>query len=95
MIIAADPAEALGPRACEHLAGIPYIWLGAGKSPIAAGRVTFATATYGIHTPGTVYRVDDVPLPLRPSLDSPRPSDVEVLSQIEHRVRQRQQAKRP
>ena len=49
--------------------------------------VAFKVATYGINTGGTVYRMDDVPIPLRPAFDSPHPSDFEVLSQIEKRVR--------
>jgi hypothetical protein len=32
--------------------------------------------------------MDDVPIPLRPALDSPRPSDFEILTAIERRVRQ-------
>ena len=50
--------------------------------------VVFHTATYGINTPGTVYRMDDVPIPLRPAFDSPLPSDYEVLKGIERRVRE-------
>ena len=37
---------------------------------------------------GTVYRLDDVPIPLRPALDSPFPSDFEILSGIEKRVKE-------
>jgi hypothetical protein len=32
--------------------------------------------------------MDDVPIPLRPAIDSPHPSDLEVLSGIERRVKQ-------
>jgi formylmethanofuran dehydrogenase subunit B len=48
--------------------------------------VTFTTATYGINVPGTVYRMDDVPIYLRPALPSSHPSDLEVLSAIHRRV---------
>jgi formylmethanofuran dehydrogenase subunit B len=48
--------------------------------------VVFTTATYGINTPGTVYRMDDVPISLRPALSSTHPSDLEVLSAIHRRV---------
>jgi hypothetical protein len=44
------------------------------------------TAAYGINTPGTVYRMDDVPIPLRPAFDSTYPSDEAVLKRIERRV---------
>ena len=50
--------------------------------------MAFTTATYGINTPGTVYRMDDVPIPLRPAFDSPYPSDEQVLTAIHHRVRE-------
>ena len=52
--------------------------------------VAFTTATYGINTPGTVYRMDDVPIPLRPAFESPYKSDYEILKAIEQRIRQRQ-----
>ena len=50
--------------------------------------MAFTTATYGINVPGTVYRMDDVPIPLRPAFDSPHPSDLDVLSKLETRIRQ-------
>ena len=50
--------------------------------------VVFHTATYGINTAGTVYRMDDVPIPLRPAFESPLPSDEAVLRGIERRVKE-------
>ncbi len=49
--------------------------------------VRFTTAVYGVHAAGTVYRMDEVPIPLRPLLPSPFPTDEEVLSDLEVRVR--------
>jgi formylmethanofuran dehydrogenase subunit B len=40
------------------------------------------TATYGINTGGTVYRMDDVPIPLRPAFASPYPTDEDVLKKL-------------
>ncbi len=58
------------------------------RRPRRAAAVAFTVATYGITTPGgTVYRMDDVPIPLRPAFPSPHPSDLEVLGQIEARVK--------
>ena len=51
--------------------------------------VSFCVATYGINTGGTVYRMDDVPIPLRPAFPSPHPSDEDVLRGIETRVKDR------
>ena len=52
------------------------------------GAVAFTTATYGINVAGTVYRMDDVPIPLRPAFESPYPSDEEILTAIRERVRE-------
>jgi formylmethanofuran dehydrogenase subunit B len=54
-------------------------------------RVHITTAATGISAPGTVYRMDEVPLPLRPALRSPYPTDEEVL----RRIRQVAAAKPP
>jgi formylmethanofuran dehydrogenase subunit B len=51
--------------------------------------VAFAVATYGINVPGTVYRMDDVPIPLRPAFESPLAGDLDILTGIERRVRER------
>jgi formylmethanofuran dehydrogenase subunit B len=89
MIVASDPIAELSPRARDQLKSIPYIALDFRETPtMRCATVAFTTATCGIHTPGTVYRMDGVPLPLRPVLKSPHPSDVEVLTQIERRVRE-------
>jgi formylmethanofuran dehydrogenase subunit B len=45
-------------------------------------RVVLPTATYGVSAAGTAYRMDNVPLPLKKLVDSPRPTDEEVLSKI-------------
>ena len=50
--------------------------------------VAIATSTYGINTGGTVYRMDDVPISLRPAFESPFPSDLEVLTKLRKRVRE-------
>ena len=89
MIIASDPMANFSQPAREHLASIPYVALDPKDTPTTrAAAVSFAVATYGINVPGTVYRMDDVPIPLRPAFDSPNPSDLEVLQGIEKRVRE-------
>jgi formylmethanofuran dehydrogenase subunit B len=45
--------------------------------------VRFRTAVYGIHRRGTAYRMDEVPVPLRPVVSSELPSDDEVLRSIQ------------
>jgi formylmethanofuran dehydrogenase subunit B len=89
LIVASDPMSDFSQAAREHLARIPYIALDFKDTPTTRqATVVFHTATYGINTPGTVYRMDDVPIPLRPAFDSSFPSDYEVLKGIESRVRE-------
>ena len=72
----------------EHLARIPVIVLDYPLAEIPATQpklvpaVKFTTAVYGIHRPGTAYRMDEIPIPLRPVLASDYPSDDEVLAAI-------------
>ena len=87
LIIASDPASNFPKAAIEHLRRIPVISLDP-KSTLtgALSRVAFTTSTYGINVAGTAYRMDNVPLPLRPAFDSPYPSDQEILTAIRARV---------
>lgn len=89
LIIASDPMSNFSQAAREHLSRIPVIALDPKLSDTArVARVAFTTATYGINTPGTVYRMDDVPIPLRPAFQTPYRSDYDILKAIESRVRQ-------
>jgi formylmethanofuran dehydrogenase subunit B len=89
MIVASDPASNFPKASIEHLRRIPVISLDPKQTHTSRlARVAFTTATYGISVPGTVYRMDDVPLTLRPAFDSPYPSDEEVLTAIRDRVRE-------
>ena len=88
LIIASDPMANFSQPAREHLRSIPYIALDPKETPTTRhAAVAFTVATYGINVPGTVYRMDDVPIPLRPAFDSPHPSDFDILRGIEQRVR--------
>ncbi len=88
LIIAADPAANFPRAAIRHLRRIPVIVLDPSPTHTSRrARVAFTTAPYGISAPGTVYRMDDVPITLRPALESPYPSDEEVLRAIKVRVR--------
>jgi formylmethanofuran dehydrogenase subunit B len=90
MMIACDPMANFSQPAREHMAKIPLITLDTKETPTTrAATVAFTVATYGINTGGTVYRMDDVPIPLRPAFDSPHPSDFDVLTAIEERVKAR------
>jgi formylmethanofuran dehydrogenase subunit B len=89
LIIAADPAANFPQPAIEHLKRIPVIVLDPVLSETARiARVAFTTGVYGINVAGTVYRMDDVPIRLRPALPSRYPSDEEILKGIARRLRE-------
>ncbi len=91
LIIASDPMSNFSQPARDHLASINSVVLDPKKSETAkVATVHFTTATYGINTPGTVYRMDDVPIPLRPAFESPYRSDYDILKAIEKRIREKQ-----
>ena len=90
MIIASDPMSNFSEPARQHLKTIPYIAFDPKDTPTSrSAEVAFTVATYGINVPGTVYRMDDVPIPLRPAFKSPHPSDFDLLVAIEKQVRER------
>ena len=74
-------------EALAHLRLIPTIVL---DYPTALApfepTVRITTAVYGIHRPGTAYRMDGVPIRLRAFLPSEYPDDREVLTRIEKRL---------
>ena len=69
--------------AIDHLKRIPTIVLDPKVTHTSRlARVHITTAATGISAPGTVYRMDEIPLPLRPALRSPYPTDEEVIRRI-------------
>jgi formylmethanofuran dehydrogenase subunit B len=68
------------PAVLERLRALPLIVLdGPGVECPLPPAVRFTTAVPGVHTGGTVYRLDEVPIPLRAVLPSIYPTDAEVL----------------
>jgi len=87
LIIASDPGANFPKKAIEHLHNIPVITLDTKQTATTSlAKVAFRTATYGINTGGTVYRMDDVPISMRPAFESPFPTDEEILKAIRTRV---------
>jgi len=87
LIIASDPASNFPKAAIDQLRSIPVITLDTNETLTSKlSHVAFRTATYGINTGGTVYRMDDVPISLRPAFESPFPSDEEILTSLKERV---------
>jgi formylmethanofuran dehydrogenase subunit B len=89
MFIASDPASNFPKAAIEHMKKIPVISLDTKQTETSKlAHVAFATSTYGINTGGTVYRMDDLPITMRPAFDSPYPDDEEILTAIKKRVQE-------
>jgi formylmethanofuran dehydrogenase subunit B len=87
LVLAADPGATMPGPAIDHLARIPTIVLDPKVTHTSRlARVHITTAPTGISAPGTVYRMDEVPLQLRPALKSPYPTDEEVLCRIQAAV---------
>ncbi len=83
LVLGADPGATMPQPAIDHLARTPTIVLDPKVTHTSRlARVHITTAATGISAPGTVYRMDEVPLPLRPALKSPYPTDEEVLRRI-------------
>ncbi len=88
LLIGVDANLEFDSAAREHLATIPVVSLHSQLAATTSGaRVAFRTAAPGLNVPGTMYRLDDVPLPLRPTVSSRYPSDCDVLGRIDARVK--------
>jgi formylmethanofuran dehydrogenase subunit B len=82
LVVAADPLADL-PRLRE----LPMVAVDAlATATSRAARVAFATAADGIEVPGTVHRMDGVPLPVRAPLAAERPGVEDVLAAIAERL---------
>jgi formylmethanofuran dehydrogenase subunit B len=88
LFVGSETSPEFPPAAIDHLKDIPVIAL---ESPdtrtIVPPVVRFTTAVYGVHRPGTAYRMDEIPVPLRVLLPTEYPSDGEVLAKVLDAVR--------
>ncbi|MBI1347190.1 formylmethanofuran dehydrogenase subunit B [bacterium] len=91
LLVGSERVEHFSRAALDYLATIPTILL---DSPLNTlentggwkPRLRINVATYGVHLPGTAYRMDDVPIPLRASLTTDLPCDADVLQEITARL---------
>jgi formylmethanofuran dehydrogenase subunit B len=90
LVLAADPGATMPGPAIDHLARIPTIVLDPKVTHTSRlARVHITTAPSGISAPGTIYRMDEIPLQLRPALKSPYPTDEDVIQLIQAAVEAR------
>ncbi len=88
LIVGGELLDDLPAAARAHLATIPTIVLDHGDSAYRDAEIVFRTAPVGQSGAGTMYRMDEVPLPVRALTASPYPSDVEILAPLEARIKQ-------
>jgi formylmethanofuran dehydrogenase subunit B len=87
LVLGADPGATMPQPGINHLAKIPTIVLDPKVTYTSRlARVHITTAATGISAPGTAYRMDEIPLPLRPALKSPYPTDEDVVRRIHQAV---------
>ncbi len=87
LVVGSETLNQFSDRAVAHLRDIPTVVLDyPGVTSIVPPTVQFTTAIYGVHRPGTAYRMDEIPIPLRAFLPSDLPSDDEVLAGIMRRL---------
>lgn len=86
LFLGSESFNELSPRAQQAVSKIPTVALDYPNiTPPIRATVHFTTAVYGIHAPGTVYRMDDIPIPLRRLAKSDLPTDEDVLLAIANR----------
>jgi formylmethanofuran dehydrogenase subunit B len=87
VLVGSETAADFPPVALDRLRAIPVVALDPpGAAPPVPAEVRFTTAVYGVHRPGTAYRMDEVPIPLRVLLPTDYPSDGEVLDAVLRRL---------
>jgi len=87
LVVGADPVEYLPPRLAAMLERLPSVVLGPRLNRTARqATVYFPTAVYGISAPGTMFRMDRIPLRTRQVLESPLPTDAAVLRRLLSRI---------
>jgi formylmethanofuran dehydrogenase subunit B len=90
LVLGADPGATMPQPAIDHLKRTPTIVLDPKVTHTSRlARVHITTAATGISAPGTVYRMDEIPLPLRPPLKSPYPTDEDVMRRIREAVQKK------
>jgi formylmethanofuran dehydrogenase subunit B len=89
LFVGSEGVTEMSSEAKAHLASIPTITLDHPTVPSAISpTIRFTTAVHGVHLPGTAYRMDEVPIPLRPLLPASYQSDAKILGAIRDSCKQ-------
>ena len=82
-VIGADPGATMPQPAIDHLKRIPTIVLDPqSRTPANWLACISRRRSPGISAPGTAYRMDEIPMTLKPALKSPYPTDEEIVNLI-------------
>ena len=83
LLVGGESLPEMSIKARAHLDRIPTILLEYPTvEPHFEPTVRITTSVYGVHLPGTAYRMDEVPIPLQQILPSTYSSDADVLQAI-------------
>ena len=83
LIIGADAVGNLPKQAAEHITSIPLICVDPKESETTrVAKIVIPAAQAGVAATGVAYRMDHIPLPMKKVVDSPYPSDREILDRI-------------
>lgn len=83
LVVGADPVEYLAPEAAAMIKRLPTVVLAPRLNSTArSATVFFPTATYGVSAPGTMFRMDRIPLRVKQLVESPLPTDAAVLERL-------------
>lgn len=86
LLVGAETVPFFSAAACQHLRSIPTIVLDyPGTEPEFVPNVRFTTSVYGLNVPGTIYRMDNVPVALKAPRPTDLPTDEEVLRELRER----------
>lgn len=83
LLLGREGLDSLSASAQTYLQSIPTIVIEHGVTVADwTPEVCMRAGVYGIHLAGTAYRMDEVPIPLRPLVQSAWPADRDILQQI-------------
>jgi len=92
LIIASDPASNFPRSTVQALARIPVIQIDPYENPTTLlSKVVIPSAIAGIEAAGTAYRMDGLALRMKKLVDSPYPSDEEIIGQILESVKRQRE----
>ncbi len=87
LLVGSETVPFFSEPARQHLARIPTISLDyPAATPFMQPTIAITTSVYGLHAAGTVYRMDETPIPLRQYLRSAYATDAEVLDALRRRM---------